>query len=63
MENLEEDENIVLEECPEGCGRKFKASALEKHVKICQKVFQKKRKPFKVDLVDEEAKKMSKTLI
>lgn len=27
-------------ECPEGCGRTFKRAALEKHVKICKKVFQ-----------------------
>lgn len=33
--------------------------ALEKHVKICQKVFQEKRRQFKVDVVDDEAKKLS----
>ncbi len=33
-------------ECPEGCGRKFNELALEKHVKICKKVFQTKRKEF-----------------
>ena len=27
-------------ECPEGCGRTFKRVAIEKHVKICKKVFQ-----------------------
>lgn len=31
-----------LFECPEGCGRTFKRNALEKHIKICKKVFQKK---------------------
>ena len=31
--------------CPH-CGRKFVANALAKHTKICQKVFQKKRKAF-----------------
>ena len=31
--------------CPH-CGRKFVATALAKHTKICQKVFQKKRKAF-----------------
>lgn len=29
-------------ECPEGCGRTFKRAALEKHVKVCKKVFQAK---------------------
>ena len=33
-------------ECPEGCGRSFKQDALEKHIKICKKVFQTKRKKF-----------------
>lgn len=50
---------MVLEECPEGCGRKFKPETLQKHIKICQKVFQGKRKPFKVDVVDDEAKKLA----
>lgn len=27
-------------ECPEGCGRTFKRAALEKHVKVCKKIFQ-----------------------
>ena len=35
-----------FEECPEGCGRKFNAQALEKHVKVCKKVFQNKREAF-----------------
>ena len=35
-----------LIECPQGCGRSFFQHALEKHAKICVKVFQKKRKPF-----------------
>jgi len=38
-----EDELI---ECPEGCGRRFNPKALEKHAKVCQKVFQEKRKAF-----------------
>jgi zinc-finger of a C2HC-type len=29
-----------LFECPEGCGRTFKRAALEKHVKVCKKLFQ-----------------------
>ena len=33
-------------ECTEGCGRRFKAETLEKHAKICKKVFQTKRKVF-----------------
>ena len=32
--------------CPEGCGRSFKAETLEKHRKVCKKVFQTKRKQF-----------------
>ena len=33
-------------ECPEGCGRKFREDALEKHAAICKKVFQSKRKEY-----------------
>ena len=29
-----------------GCGRMFNANAIEKHEKVCQKVFQQKRKVF-----------------
>ncbi|CAD8088726.1 unnamed protein product [Paramecium primaurelia] len=39
-----DDEDLI--ECPEGCGRKFKRSALQKHIKVCKKVFQEKRKAF-----------------
>lgn len=42
-DNLDEADLI---ECPEGCGRKFKEEALEKHVRVCKKVFQTKRKQF-----------------
>ena len=31
-----------LYDCPEGCGRSFKREALEKHIKVCKSVFQKK---------------------
>lgn len=31
-----------LFDCPEGCGRSFKRDALEKHIKVCKSVFQKK---------------------
>lgn len=34
--------------CPEGCGRSFQKESLQKHRKICKKVFQKKRKQFDV---------------
>lgn len=44
--NEYEDEFEEMVECPEGCGRKFKESALEKHVRVCKKVFQQKRKAF-----------------
>lgn len=30
---------VKLIECPEGCGRKFAEKALQKHVKVCQRVF------------------------
>lgn len=40
-----EDEPVELVMC-EGCGRKFKPEALERHAKICKKVFQDKRKQF-----------------
>jgi len=33
--------------CPD-CGRSFRASVLEKHARICKKVFVQKRKPFDV---------------
>ena len=33
-----------LEKC-ESCGRSFNASALERHMKVCNKVFGSKRKP------------------
>ena len=32
--------------CPKGCGRKFAADVLERHVDICQKVFTGKRQTF-----------------
>ena len=32
-----------LFDCPEGCGRSFKREALEKHIKVCKSVFQKKQ--------------------
>lgn len=42
----DEDMDAELILCPEGCGRKFKAEALEKHAKACKKVFQSQRKKF-----------------
>jgi hypothetical protein len=38
-------DNSSLQECP-SCNRKFNENAYEKHVKICQDVFIKKRKAF-----------------
>ena len=32
--------------CSKGCGRQFNVKTLEKHEKICEKVFQSKRKVF-----------------
>merc|ERR1712113_499293 len=43
----------VRVEC-DGCGRKFNEKAMKVHKKICQKVFQTKRKVFKVVVVDEK---------
>jgi len=31
-----------LYECPSGCGRSFRRKALEKHIKVCEKVFKPK---------------------
>ena len=42
----DEDMDVDLIPCPEGCGRKFKEEALEKHIKACKTVFQTKRKKF-----------------
>jgi hypothetical protein len=45
-----------LQEC-DGCGRKFREEALEKHAKACKKVFQSKRKTFdtkKKRIIDSE---------
>lgn len=44
----EEDADVKVYKCPEGCGRSFKKEALQKHRTICKKVFQKKRKQFDV---------------
>jgi len=35
-----------LRECPMGCGRSFSEEVLNKHAKVCKKVFQSKRKKF-----------------
>jgi hypothetical protein len=32
-----DDEDLI--DCPEGCGRQFREEALEKHTKVCKKVF------------------------
>ena len=50
-------ENVVI--CPEGCGRSFGQKALIKHIKVCKKVFQSKRKEFdttKKRVIDKEQK-------
>ena len=39
--------------CPQGCGRKFNPKALQKHIKVCKKVFQETRKPFEVKKTDK----------
>lgn len=40
------EEGGELYECGKGCGRQFNGNAIAKHEKICQKVFQQKRKVF-----------------
>eukprot|EP01016_Furgasonia_blochmanni_P006810 TRINITY_DN12730_c0_g2_i2.p1 TRINITY_DN12730_c0_g2~~TRINITY_DN12730_c0_g2_i2.p1 ORF type:complete len:486 (+),score=88.40 TRINITY_DN12730_c0_g2_i2:75-1460(+) len=42
----DQDDDVELIPCPEGCGRSFKEESLAKHVKVCKKVFQTKRKKF-----------------
>lgn len=37
-----------LQKC-ELCGRSFNASALERHMKVCKKVFSTKRKPMDME--------------
>ena len=49
-----------LYECTEGCGRKFNAKALEKHAKVCKKVFQSKPKEDKNVKNAPEEKKTDK---
>jgi hypothetical protein len=47
QETAEEDSDIygrII--CPKGCGRRFVADVLERHVEICQKVFTAKRQVF-----------------
>ncbi len=56
-----ENDNEPLVECGEGCGRRFKESVLPKHEKVCQKVFQTKRKKFDMAakrLTDEDGNLM-----
>ena len=55
LEGVTEDIEQERIEC-RGCGRKFIASALERHAKICKKVFQSKRKKFAIERVGKEAK-------
>lgn len=44
VDKREED----LYPCPEGCGRNFGAQQLDKHVRICKKLFQNKRPKFDI---------------
>ena len=56
------DEEEPLYECG-SCSRKFKLVVLEKHEKVCQKVFQEKRKVFKTSekrIVSKEQKELVK---
>ncbi|KRW98752.1 hypothetical protein PPERSA_03887 [Pseudocohnilembus persalinus] len=42
FEESQQLEEVQLITCPEGCGRQFTEKALEKHVGVCKKLFQKK---------------------
>ena len=55
LEGVNEDIEHQRIEC-RGCGRKFIQSALERHAKICKKVFQSKRKTFEAEVVGKDAK-------
>jgi DNA-directed RNA polymerase subunit RPC12/RpoP len=44
------------------CGRKFVAASLARHMKVCEKVFVKKRKPMQVQRLSEEAQAELKEL-
>merc|ERR1712154_377891 len=55
LEGVNEDIEHQRIEC-RGCGRKFIQSALERHAKICKKVFQSKRKKFNIERVGKDAK-------
>jgi len=51
--------NIERVACAQ-CGRKFAPAALARHTKICAKVFCQKRKAFKAQTVDDEARKAAR---
>ena len=57
IEETNENVNVIqeLREC-EVCGRKFNIKSYQKHVKVCEKVFFQKRKPFKSRSVSKEKK-------
>jgi len=62
MMSEQPDENEPTSPCPH-CGRSFRADVLVKHQKVCQKVFQKKRKPFNMQkqrMVDGEQMSLMK---
>jgi len=44
----EPEEDMQLVKCPAGCGKSFRAEIVQRHAKICKKVFQQKRKAFNV---------------
>lgn len=44
--SYEEAEEVELVPCSKGCGRNFNPDVLPKHEKVCEKVFQSKRKAF-----------------
>ena len=42
----DDGEEIEMVQCSRGCGRQFSTQAIDKHEKVCAKVFQSKRKAF-----------------
>jgi hypothetical protein len=57
----QDTENEMVYPCTEGCGRSFKQDTLEKHARICKKVFQSKRKKFDVSKQRLDAEQIKAT--
>lgn len=62
LEVQEYDESDLIT-CSAGCGRKFNPDSIEKHEKVCKKVFQSKRKEFNTQskrIVEKDQVKLMK---